>query len=86
MTGAGGAHGAAWSGYVDPCPPDACLANCRTDNLFKQLDERELTEEEQNIIQQRVRLLKPLARHAPARPLTPLAAADREPATLVCRV
>ena len=30
---------------------------CRTDNLFRQMDERQLTEEEHNIIQQRVGIL-----------------------------
>lgn len=31
-----------------------CCASCRTDNIFKQLDERSLTEDEEKIIQQRV--------------------------------
>jgi hypothetical protein len=31
-----------------------CCASCRTENIFKQLDERSLTEDEEKIIQQRV--------------------------------
>jgi hypothetical protein len=34
----------------------SCCYPChRTENIFKQLDERSLTEDEENIIQQRVR-------------------------------
>lgn len=33
---------------------DRCLLVCRTENIFKQLDERSLTADEENIIQQRV--------------------------------
>ncbi|KAG2440637.1 hypothetical protein HYH02_010216 [Chlamydomonas schloesseri] len=35
---------------------DNCIERRRTDNLFRQLDERQLTEDEQSIIQQRVEL------------------------------
>jgi hypothetical protein len=43
------------------------LFTYRTENIFKQLDERSLTEEEERIIQQRVSGAAP-----PAAPLQPL--------------
>lgn len=44
----------------------AAIGACRTDNLFQSLEERTLTEEEQRIIEQRVRPVPASLRLAPA--------------------